>query len=201
MYLAIGETLVSDKRGLLVGWKSDTDIAQMFGIQEHEITKEMRTFAYENGGLLKTMANKIGKSVISQLGLSKRKDLETSANEFEALVADIGNMALLIAQDQKLVSYNEVSSNSLAKMYRDGEETEQDSKTYFIKIVGQQDKDSEFDKEVPTDLVHNFIEGYKELDEVLPEISTTKKRGYFTPPDSDRLEKALNKENSTCRRR
>lgn len=191
-YLALGDLLVSDKGKLTVGYKADNEIASMFGIQEFEITKEMRDFAYNNGALMKTVADKLGKGVLAQLGLSKKVDESVSAYEYNSLVADIGNTILLVAKESGLIKDKSYKSNDLAEFYREGEKHKIETQTWFVQLPGVQDKNSKFAKENPTKYVEGFISNYEEVAKLIPESSTTRKRWNNTPPDSDRLDKALN---------
>lgn len=192
-YLAIGDMLNNDKTALSRGWKSDHDVAQMFGVEEFEVTKEMREFAYGHGSLLKTAANSLGKNILAQLGLSKRKDSETTVNEYEAFLADVGNTALLIAEKQGLISSDPVDSNKLAKFYKDGEILQTDSKTHFVHITDKKDRTGSFTKNVPVDSVVKFAEAYTKIADLVPEASTTRIEPFFTKPDKTRTNKALNK--------
>ena len=191
-YLAVGDMLVSDKSTLSIGWKSNQDVARMFNVQEFEVTVDMRKFAYSHGNLLKSVANKLGKDVLTQLGINKRTDSETSSHEYESLVADIGNTALIIAEHQGLLKNTTEKSNKIAELYSDGEQRESETDTHFINLSGVEstDANSGFTKNVPTDKVDSFITDYKDAVENIPEASTTRKYGHFFKPTEDALEKA-----------
>lgn len=191
-YLALGDMLVSDKTALSIGWKSDQDIAQMFGVQEFEVSEKMRKFAYAHGSLLKSVASKLGKNILTQLGISKRIDSETSSHEYESLVSDIGNTALAIAEHQGLLKNSAEKSNVIAELYKDGEQRVSEATTHFINLAGVASKDSKtsFTKNVPTVKVDNFLISYKESVEDMPEASTTRKGGHFFKPTAETLDKA-----------
>ena len=191
-YLALGDALVSDKSAMSRGWKSDYDVAQMFGVQEFEVSYDMRKFAYEHGSLLKTAANSIGKNVLSQLGITKKVGEDISSNEFESLLADVGNTALLIAEEQGLIKSNTENSNNMAKLYKDGEERQLESVTHFVHISDKVDTTEKFARNVPIKKVEDFVGAYDKVSETMPEASTNRKDPFFKAPDKFRLDKAKN---------
>jgi hypothetical protein len=191
-YLALGDVMVGDRSAMSRGWKSDYDVAQMFGVQEFEVTTDMQQFAYSHGSLLKTAANALGKNIMSQLGITKKVSKETSANEYEALLSDIGNTALLIAEEQGLLQSSSEKSNEMAKLYKDGEQRKLNTDTHFIHISDVLDKSNKYTRNVPNKKVLSFVSTYEEAAENMPEASTTRVEPYFSAPDQDRLDTAKN---------
>lgn len=192
MYLAIGEMAANDKAKVSRGYKSDEDIANMLGLQPYEITKEMRDFARENGALLKTIANSLGKATLKQLGLAKKKDNTTSSTEYEALLADLGNMAVLIAQEQGILDSTSPSSNDIARLFKDGEIREVETKTFFIHLKDKPVLQGNFTSNVLTKEVLTFVEKYEAGIKGFPEATTERKEPSFSPLTKDRIDKAVN---------
>lgn len=192
LYIALGNTMVTDSVKWSRGYKADVDVAKMFGVQEFELTYDMKKFAYEHGTLLKTAATSIGKDVLAQLGVSKRKDKNTSSNEYEAFMADVGNTALLIAEEQGLVKTTSEKSNTIAAFYKDGEQRDVSTDTHFIHFSDKAVKDGKFTRNKPNAKVEAFKEAYVEATEGFPETSTERVEPFFKAPDSERLDKAMN---------
>jgi hypothetical protein len=191
MYLAIGEMAANDKAKVSRGYKSDEDIATMLGLQPHEVTKEMRDFARDNGALLKTVANSLGKATLKQLGLSKKKNSTTSSAEYEALLADLGNMAVLIAQEQGILDSTSPSSNDIARLFKDGEVREIETKTFFIHLKDRPVRQGNFTNNALTEEVTAFVEKYEVAVKGFPEATTERKEPSFSPLTKDRINKAV----------
>jgi hypothetical protein len=191
-YLALGDVIVGDRSAMSRGWKSDYDVAQIFGVQEFEVTNEMQQFAYTHGSLLKTAADSLGKNIMSQLGITKKITEDTSAHEYEALVSDIGNTALLIAEEQKLIVNSTEKSNKMAQMYKGGEQRKIDTNTHFVHISDVPDTTKKYTTNVASKTVNQFTESYEVAVEDMPEASTTRKEPFRSRPDEERLEKAKN---------
>jgi hypothetical protein len=190
-YLALGDMLLSDKTALSIGAKSDHDVATMFNVQQFELTNEMREFAYAHGSLLKTVANKLGKNVMTQLGLSKVIDSDTSSGEYDSLISDIGNTALLIAEKEGLLQNTTVGSNKVAELYHDGEQRDVETDTHFINLAGVESEEFGYVRNVPTMQVETFMDDYDVAVKNFPEASTTRKGGNFFKPNSETVDKAL----------
>ncbi len=180
MYLALGDILKTDMHKMLRGYRSDVDIARMFNLQEHEVTQEMRVFAREQGMFLKTAANTIGKTILRQLGLTKRKDDDTSIYEYEALVSDLGNSAIELGIQQGLLELTSPPSNKIAKMFQDGEiVADSDAVTHFVRVKDVATKEGEYTRYTPAEAVTDFAESFESVIEDFPEAVTGKKNTVF----------------------
>jgi hypothetical protein len=190
MYLSFGEEFTADMAKMVRGYKSDADVALMFGVQEGEVNDAMRKVARENGVLLKTAANSVGKSTLKHLGLSKLVGDGTTGREYEALVADLGNIAVLAAESMGLLESRPIKSNELADLYKDGTIKKVETVTHFVHIKDVDQTIGKFTNKVPVAAVDKFIEGHKVLVETFPEASVNVKGPFFNAPDEARLNKA-----------
>ena len=192
MYVALGNIMVTDSVKWSRGYKADVEVAKMFGVQEFELTYDMRKFAYSHGTLLKTAATSIGKDLLTQLGITKRKDDATSSHEYEAFIADVGNTALLIAEEQGLLETKTEKSNTIATLYKDGEIKKIDTDTHFIHFSDKEVKNGKYVSYETNTKVGAFKEVYEEVVEVFPETVTDRVGPFFTEPGPERLDKAMN---------
>jgi DNA-binding transcriptional ArsR family regulator len=192
MYLSLGEAFTADMSKMLRGYKPDVDVALMFGVQESEINDEMRKMARESGVLLKTLANTLGKSTLKQLGLSKLVDDNTSGREFEALVSDLGNIAVLGAESMGLLESKTADSNDLSALYKNGIIKKAKTVTHFVHVKDKENTVGKFTNKVPVEAVDKFTEGHKVLVKTFPESSVNVKGPFFTVPEvgGPRLTKA-----------
>lgn len=92
MQLTIDEFMAYNSRMLADGYKSDADLAQMFGISEFGVTNVLRKAMDGKGMLKKSLANSLGKATLSRLGIKPNKDIDM--NTFDRLAADIGNSTI-----------------------------------------------------------------------------------------------------------
>ena len=168
MHFALMDVLTTDLNKLSLGYKSDADIGKMFGVDASAVTKDMRLFALENGMLQKTLASSLGKAVLKQLGYKNSHSDAVGKGHYEALVADIGNMTLLVGQQQKLLEVKDVPSNTLKEFYKDGDEGNPDVTTKFVNVVGSKVGN----KYVPSIAVTNSKEYFEQVSEIIPGIKT-----------------------------
>lgn len=187
MYLAIGDLLKTNKHNLLLGFKSDADIANMFNVQEHEVTQGMRDIARNNGAFVKTIASRLGSSILQQLGLSRKSGKDIAANEYEVLVADLGNSAIAIAEVQGILSTTTVSSNVIASAFRDGTQRAVETNTRFVNIKSVGKKEGKYTRQVPVEGVEQFSKGFDEVVEEFPEAVTGRKEVLFDAPTEERI--------------
>ena len=140
--VSIRTLLKNHRRELSLSYKSKEEVARMFSVQEHEVTKEMFNIAKENGVFYKTMANTLGKDVLGALGISKQKNDEVARGQYNALVSEIGGIGLLLAKEQGLLEIKSVKSNELAKHFKDSESRGGEATTDFVHITGTTNKKS-----------------------------------------------------------
>jgi len=104
-----------------IGINDSNSISRALTIQEHEVTPAMRTLLKE-GSFRKLVAFKLGKSIETSLGIRVRDDASTV--ESQRFTTDLGNMALLYAQERgyikpmtkensiKVEEYNQIVGSS-----------------------------------------------------------------------------------------
>jgi len=188
MYIGIGELLKSDMRSLMRGHKTNAELAKMFNVQEFEVTKDMRDFAKNYGAFLKTVANSVGKTVASNLGITKNA---TSKGEYEALIADLGNSTLSLAEAYGLLEIRPVSTNELAELLKDGEvRKDEDSVVHLVNVKDAAINKKGFEYKEPAKVVKKAVENYEIVKEQVPVVSSARTRPSFVKPNKEHVEKA-----------
>ena len=179
MHLALADMLVTDKSKLTKGYKDDEAIAAMFGFSTASaVTKKMRALAKEHGSLRRTVATSLGKSIASQLGIKPKKGNEAYVGMYEAMVADLGNTALVLAEEIGLIESTEVKSSEIGALRKGGDVNAGDyvgeEITRFVNITSNAEgKLSKKAKE--------YEEAYSEYKDDIPGISTLKVNAEFAP--------------------
>lgn len=171
-----------NKFKMKLGHKDNATIAAMFGIREEEVTQEHKKFAKEHGMLMKTAADSLGRSILSSLGLSKKRATELTRGHFERLVSDLGEMALEVAREEGYLEYTEVPTNTLANLYRDGEIRAEGNttNTTFVNLKTTKGK-----KQVVTKEVDKTIIEHDKMDEYIPDALNTSKGPRIGKIESD----------------
>jgi hypothetical protein len=183
MYMSLLDNVSNNRSKMLPGDKPDIDIAEMFGVPEFEVTPAMRMFARNNGVLVKTLASDIGKDVMSRLGYAK-KDLEgVSKDQYEAMVASLGHVALLTGVEMGMLQLDRVDSNLLASMYKEGEIRDIKTTTAFVKIVDTNGK--------PSAAVAKAFQEFDDIADIMPEAKTKQKWPRNKPISEEEIEESL----------
>lgn len=175
MALSVGDLLKTESYKLSLGPKDNKTVANMFGVTEAEVTQDMRKVAEENGVFAKTVANNLGKAVLKGLGYSRAKDTQVNKGQYDRLVADIGNLTLLAAENLGLLATKTVSSNSLSELYRDGEQRTSAATTMFVHVPSGKNRKK----------VDNFSKEYALVEEYIPDPLNSKKGPKFERPLSE----------------
>ena len=174
---------------MLPGYKEDSVVAAMFGVHESQITPAQRKFANENGVLGKTMINSVGKAVFSALGIGKNRDPNLTKGYYERLAADLGNIAVLVGQQEGLFNLDEVKSNDFAKLRQSGVEYVGDkgeTTTTFITITNMSQKGKgKFVRKVPSKTVEEALVQQALVEESVPDIVGRVKSPHFGKPISE----------------
>ena len=89
MQAAAYEFLSQDALNLAGGFRTDEDIAEMFNIEEDEVTPDLRDVLRTGGVTLKVAADTIGEKVAQNLGISLKEE-----QAYKALVTKLGTVAL-----------------------------------------------------------------------------------------------------------
>jgi hypothetical protein len=132
--IAIRNTLSGEYRRLLLGHKDRDTVARMFNIRENEVTKEHMDFAAQHGTYMKSMADTLGKDILSSLGLGRSGVSDANRGEYDRLVVSLGNMAIAVAEEQGLLEKTEVASNDLAGLLKGGTIESVETITSFVNI-------------------------------------------------------------------
>lgn len=186
--VSIRDVLYRDKYKLTVGPKDNRTIAAMFNITEETITDAHRTHANNYGMYAKSVANTLGQSILGSLGLSRNQDGARTLGMYERLVADLGNMALLVAEEEGLLKTVEVPSNELAKLYKDGEEwgTSDDGTEAKTRLVELTTKS----KGVPSSAVDGALVEFDQINSFVPDITRSAKEPFYGErPDDKAIER------------
>jgi hypothetical protein len=144
MSIAVMDTLLTDKKSLTKGYKNQEEVARLFNVQPHEVTREMSDFAKDIGNFNKTVATNIGKKVAKLLGYTAKDSEELGYGTFARFIADLGNNALTFAYDQGLVEFEQKDSKELEKLLNDTStdiktENFEGAKVYFVNIKSKKD--------------------------------------------------------------
>lgn len=174
------------------GKKSKSDIAEILGIDESQVSRAAVEMMSDKGLLYKTVSNSIGKDIASMLGLSRKSDSEADVQAYDALVADLGQTAILMGVKHKenpngfLEVDNTLPSAKFAvtvlgksaKTVDDGN----NSKVLFIQAINKSE-----------DLLEIISEQAKIISESIPDIDAGRKEPSFKKIDSKIKKKVVSK--------
>ena len=169
MGIALGEALKTDRKAISAGYKTEDDLANMFGVRPEEVTDGMRELAMNHGAFRKSLGRTLGKSALTALGIARNRNVKDSdpiaKGQYEAIEADLGNMIIEVGIELGIFKSTEVASNELAKLYHEGEVRDEGKEvTHFVNLVekpyeaGKEREDIPVVAEMVTD--HNEIDGY-----------------------------------------
>ena len=94
--LALGNYIRNSGYMLNKGTKTKKDIAEILNKDESQISKEVVKMMSDKGMMYKTVANSVGSDVASIMGLQRNSKSDSDAQAYNALVADLGQTALLM---------------------------------------------------------------------------------------------------------
>ena len=169
------------------GKKTKADLAEILGIDETQISREAVEMLSDKGLLYKTIANSIGKDIASMLGLARKSDSESDAQSYDALVADLGQTALLMGVADGLLEVdNSLTAAEFAetvlKKTGKGLDRGTGAKVIFIQA-----------KDKTEDRLTQIAADAKEIAEVIPDIDVNRKEPSFYPPEDKAKNKAVAK--------
>jgi hypothetical protein len=121
IWLSFTQAVTADKFKLTKGPKSKAMVAEMLGITEKEVTDQQMAFVKKHGMLNKLFANSLGKSILAELGISKKSGEDINIGHYETLAADLGNMAVLVAEHLGWVESTEATVEEVTAFYGNGE--------------------------------------------------------------------------------
>ena len=189
MMTALTEVVANNSYMMSAKKKSAKDVANMLGVEEFSISTKDAAAISKMGMLNKTLANSLGGSIASLLGIKPNSETEVDLERFEQLKADLGQMAITTGITNKLLEYNTVPSQDLAKfMNQTKEEVSAEATTRFVRIP-----EKHFGTEEEPGRVEKAKMLYKELSEKLPSVNTLRKDPHFTELSDKVIEKRLNK--------
>lgn len=177
--VAVRDLINRNKFKLMPGPKDNDTIAAMFGIREEEITQAHREFVKDHGGLHKTSADALGRSILRSLGIRNKNDNEVSRGQYQRLASDLGSIAIIAAEQQGLLEVTQVSSNEMSKLYSDGEVRYGEkgkAETSFINIPTKVVSEGTIKRRVPEDKANKGIKEFKAMDEFFPDMTGSLKR-------------------------
>lgn len=175
------------------GNKTKQDIANLLGIREEQVSRKVMSMLSDKGMLYKTAANSIGKDIASMMGLERNKASDSDAQSYDALLADLGQTALLMGMYHKEDNPNGVLEidNTIS------------SEEFATKVLQKSHKQVKDDTGARV-LFVNLAEGAKETVEVMsdmakliadtvPDTDVGRKDPSFQPLDKEVKKKATRK--------
>lgn len=162
MATVLRETLKVDGYMLSDKYKSAQDLANMLGTDEFSISREAMETLRDKGMLLKTLSNSMGKSFMSVMGLTRSNDNTVDGQMYDSLVADIGNMIVLLGVKEGILVQDRIPATEYARLL--GLDTKTEAKgadVLFMKLKSGKEDD-----------VADMVEEFDAIEEVLPDVST-----------------------------
>ena len=160
------------------GKKSKKDISEILGIDESQLSKAAIEMMSDKGLLYKTAADSIGKDIVAMLGLSRKSDNDIDAQNYDALVADLGQTALLMGIEQGLLEKDSTLSAAkfaavvLRKKSQNIDKSGSAKVTFIQAVAGQEEN-----------LEHIATEA-KDISEAIPNVDVSRKEPAFKPINS-----------------
>jgi hypothetical protein len=153
--------------------KSNKDLAVMLGLEEFQITDEISEAISDKGMLLKSAVGSAGSSMAKLLGIKRKKGSEVDEQMYDALLADLGNMAVIVGMEMKAIELDSMKTSDYAKLFKKNNaevqtDLAEDSMVLFIK---EKNEDSMLEE----------VEAYENIGEELPNIGTLRVEPSFVP--------------------
>lgn len=174
------------------GKKSKKDLSEILGVDESQISREAVQMMSDKGLLYKTASNSIGRNVAGMLGISRKSDSEADAQAYDALIADLGQTALLMAVKTKdnPNGFLELDNSLLATKFattvlgKDSNVVDDgnNAKVLFIQAI----KDSD-------EILDNVSSEAKVIEQAIPDIDIDRKEPFFSKISDKVKKKALKK--------
>jgi len=166
--------------------KSKKDIAELIGKDESEITTEAMTLLQDKGMSYKTAANSVGKDVAMMLGISFNREADVDAQTFDSLVSDLGQIALLMAGQEGLLKIdNDMAASTYANKVLGKKNVtltnDEGPKIAFVTLVENEEK------------IEDVVQNMKEVNEILPNMDSSRKEPSFKPISQEVKDKATSK--------
>lgn len=197
MAVAIRDAISTERQKLLKGPKDIKVAAAMLGMREEDVTPEQMQFVADHGMYGKTIGDTIAKNMLSALGLGAKSNSKQNLGQYQRLVADLGNVALRVAESEGLLKADTVKSNDLAAIRNDGEimlGEKASSTTLFISIphTSKKVEGTSYKMNAPTKELEGVIDEFKEMDTLLPDPANRSQGAFYGKPPSQKYqERAL----------
>lgn len=182
--------------GFLLGKQRKTkdDVARILGMHVSQVSEQAVQVMNDNGMLYKTVINSVGKDIAGMLGIARKDNPTVDVRAYDALVAELGNMAMLMGEVEGLLEYsNDYSSADYAiKVLGKNKNLVEDngSKVQFIKLKEGKTLKQQDELEVRLLEVSTLA---NEINEFIPGTNTTRKEPSFKRLSKDVKDKAKDK--------
>jgi hypothetical protein len=187
MNLALHNFIRNSGYLLQKGKKSKQDIAQILGIDESQISRAAVAMMDDKGLLYKTASNSIGKEVAEMMGFARKGYNEVDAQAYNALLADLGQTALLMGMQKGILERdNSLDAAEFAKVVLQKNTYDSDGnvggaknktpKVLFIQAVANKGEE--------LDLMADMA---KKISESIPDIDVSRKEPSFKPLSAERV--------------
>lgn len=183
--IALGNLIKNNKIYLRKGQKSKKALAEMLGMDETMVTQQMVNLVGDKGMLYKNVANSVGKDIMSLLGLGRKSNSEVDSQAYDALVSDLGQMAVMVGIDQGYLERNDsvtaarYANVMLSKAIPDSG-TGEGAKVMFINIVPNREEDASF-----------MAESSRQLGNILPDTDVSRKEPMYKKPSKKEVDRIV----------
>lgn len=170
------------------GKKSREDIAEILGMDVSQVSREAVDLMNDKGMLYKTVANSVGKEIAGELGLQAKSDSEADAQAYDALVADMGQTAILMGVKKGILKIdnslpaNEFAKTVLGKNVDPGYSSDNGPKVLFVQAAkGKEER------------LKTIAEQTQTLVDLIPGMDVSRKEPSLKPLTKKQKEMAVSK--------
>jgi hypothetical protein len=180
-HIALKNFLKDNSYLIMKGKKTKKDLAEILGIDESQISRDAVEMLADKGLLYKTAANSVGKNMASMLGLARKSDSAADSQAYDALIADLGQTALLMGVEEgilnvdnslKAIDFAETVMSKDKDAFNDGN----DAKVIFIEAVKGKEEE-----------IQQAVNQAREIGETIPDTNPSRKEPLFSPMSKKRI--------------
>lgn len=178
--LGLDEYITYKSRNLSPFSKTKEEVAQMVGVLENQLGHNQYEILKDKGVFKKTFNDEVGKAIMSKLGLGRKPGIEEEV--YNRLVAEMGQLAMLVAVDQGTLVEDEVKAKEYAQALSEDNSTKKMDKNIpddvtigFVKLTTNEEG------MLPTDILDVVRDDYKAIHELLSDEDTFRKEPKFLP--------------------
>jgi hypothetical protein len=187
MYIAVKGFIRDNNQLIMKGKKSKKDISEILHIDESQLSREAVDMLSDKGLLYKTAANSVGRNVAAMMGLSRKSDSESDSQLYDALIADLGQMSLLMGVKEGILEIdNSLKANAFAETVMSKDKNafieNNDAKVIFIQAVKGKE-----------DIIKEVVKQSKEISETIPNTDPGRKEPSFKKISKGLIAKTLSK--------